>query len=257
MGTRMWTDEHLLRAVATEQSWRGVMRALGLKSSSSMRIVQQHADRLKLDTSHFSGQRRWSDQELREAVADCDSWSEVAEHLRLNSDRRTGIRLRGHAMRLGLDVAHITQQHQPLDRPPSKAYDTGSPRLAELRRAAPSIAAAFFALRGLAVAIPHDQQEYDLLITTDEGIQRVQVKTTTCRTRTGTWQVGIGHRPYNLDKTAAKDPYEPDAFDWFFVVSGDGGLYFIPMQVVAGFTVIYLSAYEDCLVGTVASLLES
>lgn len=177
MGTRMWTDEHLLRAVATEQSWRGVMRALGLKSSSSMRIVQQHADRLKLDTSHFSGQRRWSDQELREAVADCDSWSEVAEHLRLNSDRRTGIRLRGHAMRLGLDVAHITQQHQPLDRPPSKAYDTGSPRLAELRRAAPSIAAAFFALRGLAVAIPHDQQEYDLLITTDEGIQRVQVKT--------------------------------------------------------------------------------
>lgn len=57
MGSRKWTDEHLRRAVATEQSWRGVMRALGLESSSSMRIVQQHADKLKLDTSHFSGQR--------------------------------------------------------------------------------------------------------------------------------------------------------------------------------------------------------
>ncbi len=214
MGSRKWTDEHLRRAVATEQSWQGVMRALGLESSSSMRRVQQHADKLKLDTSHFSGQRRWSDQELREAVAECDSWTEVAEHLRLNSDRRTGIRLRGHAMRLGLDVAHITQGRQPLDRPPSDAYDMGSPRLAELRRAAPSIAAAFFALRGLAVAIPHDQQEYDLLVTTDEGTQRVQVKTTTCRTRTGTWQVGIGH-PYTLDKTAAKEnPMHSTASSW-------------------------------------------
>ncbi len=85
----------------------------------------------------------------------------------------------------------------------------------------------------------------------------MQVKTTTCSTRTGTWQVGIGHRPYTLDKTAAKDPYEPDAFDYFFVISADGDLYLIPMQVVAGFTVIYLSAYSDFKVGNVASLLES
>jgi len=39
------------------------MRELGLcvTSAGSIRIVKRHVARLSLDTSHFTGQRRWSD----------------------------------------------------------------------------------------------------------------------------------------------------------------------------------------------------
>jgi hypothetical protein len=57
---RTWTDAQLAHAVETSTSWRGVLRALGLKATSAyeIRIVRRHAERLKLDASHFRGKRR-------------------------------------------------------------------------------------------------------------------------------------------------------------------------------------------------------
>src|ERR1700739_1543554 len=73
---RTWSDDQLANAVKNSTSWRGVMRSLGLKATSAgqIRIVRRHAERLKLDASHFRGKRRWSDDQLREAVAECKSW---------------------------------------------------------------------------------------------------------------------------------------------------------------------------------------
>lgn len=109
MAVRTWTDAQLREPVAGQRSWRGVLRALGLKgtSSSSIGTVRRRAKQLGLDTSHFTGHRRWSDQELKDAVAAADSWGKVAGRLGLADDPRSRARLKGYAFRAGLDVSHL------------------------------------------------------------------------------------------------------------------------------------------------------
>src|SRR5690242_21233103 len=82
---RSWSDAQLTEAVKVSSSWRGVMRELGLiaTSAGAIRIVRRHAARLGLDTSHFRGKRRWSDDQLRNAVAEGRSWDEVLVSLGL------------------------------------------------------------------------------------------------------------------------------------------------------------------------------
>lgn len=249
-GKRTWTDDQLRVAIANQRSWRGVLKSLGLSSTSSIGVAQRRAVKLGLDTSHFTGPRRWSNRQLIDAVAKSRSWKEIAGHLGLVEDRRTGMRLKGHAIRLGLDVTHL---QEPLELRPSIDHMTGDLKLTELRRAAPTLAAAWFALRGLPVAMPSEPQAYDLLVTAGTRIQRVQVKTTT-NVRDGSWQVGIGHRPYSLDKSASKAPYDPESLDFFFIVNGVGELYLIPIEVLAGLTNIYLDSYADYRVGDASSL---
>lgn len=117
------------------------------------------------------------------------------------------------------------------------------------------IAAAWFALHGLAIAFPSEPRSYDLLVTMPKGIRRVQVKSTTSRRASGKWQVGVGHRPYSLDKTAGKVPYDPDLIDYFLVINGIGETYLIPTPVVVGLTTIHLDGYGDYKVGDASSLL--
>jgi hypothetical protein len=50
-------------------------------------------------------------------------------------------------------------------------------------------------------------------------------------------------------------PYDPSSIDLFAVINATGDLYLIPIEVVAGYTAIYLSAYDDSRVGDVSSLL--
>lgn len=59
---RSYNDEQLEQTLASSRSWRGALRALGLSatSASAMRSLRQQADRLGLDYSHFTGQRRWT-----------------------------------------------------------------------------------------------------------------------------------------------------------------------------------------------------
>ena len=113
----------------------------------------------------------------------------------------------------------------------------------------------WFMLRGSAVSVPVEPQEYDLLVTAPGGIERVQVKSTTNRGSDGKWSVGVGRRPYSLDKTAGKAPYDPDSLDCFFIVDGHGGLYLIPSRCLAGRTSITLDAYAPYRVGDASSLL--
>lgn len=105
------------------------------------------------------------------------------------------------------------------------------------------------------MALPSEPQEYDLLVTTPDGIQRVQVKSTTSVARNGSWQVGIGHRPYSLENSGDRIPYDPDNLDLFVVINGDGDIYVIPITAVAGLVGIYLDAYSQYRAGSVSSLL--
>lgn len=162
------------------------------------------------------------------------------------------VRVKGHAARLGLDCTHLKSPH--LRSEPDEVFSEPV-REEMLRSAAPAVAMAFFALRGCAAALPVEPQEYDLLVTMAKGIQRVQVKTCARRSGKGRWEVGVGRRPYVLDKSAGKMPYDPESLDLFFILLGDGSIYLIPSSVLAGRVRIDAGTYSPYRVGDASSLL--
>lgn len=247
-------DAQLRKAIENSTSWRAVARTLGLKATSAsvVRTIKARANRIGADTSHFTNQRRWTDDQLREAVTRATCWPEVLTELGVVDNPGDRLRVRGNAARLGLDYAHLAAAEPTA----ADGAVAGSPdKLEALRVAAPSIAMAWFALRGCPVSLPVEPQVYDLLVMAEEGIQRVQVKSCTRPDAKGRWQVGVGRRPYVLDKSARKVPYDPDSLDQFFVVLGDGSLFLIPIAAVAGRTQIYAHNYLSYRVGDASSLL--
>ena len=103
------------------------------------------------------------------------------------------------------------------------------------------------------MAVPTAPCAYDLLVSTTDGIKRVQVKTTTRPTKDG-WLVCVSKRPYSITKDAPLIPYDPEEIDPFFVVDGDLTMYAIPMLAVAGRARILLRAYKKYIVGNAAGL---
>lgn len=254
-GRRTFTDAELRVAVRASRSWRQVARRLGLKGTSAgvIRTIRRHADRLELDSAHFTGQRRWSDLQLRDAVLRATTWADVLHLLGVRDNGTDRSSVKAHAIRLRLDTSHL----QVVEDSDELMLDlsTIQPQLPMLRVAAGSIATAWFTLRGMSVAVPAEPEIYDLLVTMQGQIQRVQVKSTTCQVKTGRWQVGVGRRPYVMDKSAGKTPYDPEAIDYFFVIAGDGRLFLIPSRVLAGRVSVYVDTYTRYLVGDASSLL--
>jgi hypothetical protein len=83
----MWSEAQLPAAVAAATSWRGVMRELGLNPSNGgiTRTIRRRATLMGLDTSHFRGNRSWSDAVLRQAVTEGGTWEEVLTILGLSA----------------------------------------------------------------------------------------------------------------------------------------------------------------------------
>jgi hypothetical protein len=109
-------------------------------------------------------------------------------------------------------------------------------------------------LCGFSVAIPTEPTLYDLLVITQEGIKRVQVKTTTCYSKDG-WTVVVGHRSYSVGNRARRIPYDPESIDWFFIVDGEMTIYIIPSRIIAGRVGILLRTYTKYSVGNAAGLM--
>lgn len=238
---RTYDDEALAEAVATSHSWRGVLRALGLKATSAgaSRTARRYADQLGLDYSHFTGQRRWSDAALTKAVSECRSWREVTTALGIAGGSSYPL-LRGHALRLGLDTSHFGPPARP------DAEWTLAPSERHLRYAGSLIAAAWFALCGYEVSWPLEPYSYDLIARSGDRVQRVQVKTTTHRKR-NVWNVDLS--PGGKDTV-----YDPDDIDSFFIIDAEFRFYFIPFSAVGGFRGINLSAYTQYIVFDPTSL---
>jgi len=232
---RRYTDAQLTLAIEGSRSWRGVLRALGLKgdSAGAMRAARRRAEELGLSFSHFTGQRRWSDPELAEAVASAASWTQVASALGLSSGSAESLTtLRGHALRLGIDAAHLEPRRVPEPGP-----STLVPTIRHLARAGTLIAAAWFELCGCRVSWPLEPCRYDLLIWRDQRAERIQVKTTTRRCG-ATWTVQLRT---NRKQTHT---YGPDEIDQFFIIAGDYSCYLIPLRVVGGYGTINLAPYS-------------
>jgi hypothetical protein len=227
------------------------MRELGLcaTSAGSIRIVRRYVAQLGLDTSHFTGQRRWSDSQLRRAVASSYSWLDLFSELGLahdSTDDRT--RIKAHAARLGLDLNRL----EPLGKGAAVRPEF-KPDIKHLREAGTSIAAMWFLLCGYNTSLPMEPAIYDLLVSMPDGIKRVQVKTTTCNS--DGWTVQVGRHPYSTGNRARLVPYDPDLVDLFFIMDGDLTMYVIPSRVIAGRVVILLHNYSEFIVGSAASFM--
>lgn len=234
---RSYNDEQLRAAVASQHSWRGVLRALGLVATSagSMRSARRHADRLGISYEHFTGQRRWSDEALAAAVARSRSWSAVARALGMAGGSSIPA-LKGHSVRLGLDFSHF---HGPT------RLVAGDDRLAPERgclyRAGAMLAAAWFEASGASVAWPLEPARYDILAYTPRGQRRVQVKTT-INEAGATYAVTLSTSSHS---GPGRRVYDPDEIDEFFIIDGDLNFYRIPIAVAGGRSMLSLSAYAD------------
>jgi hypothetical protein len=241
-------------AVEAETTWKGVASTLGLAQSSTPRL-RRHAARLGLDTSHFTGRRRWSDVDLKSAVASSSSWSELLHRLDVGDTSETRLYVKGHAARLGVDVGRLNGARRVV--PTTWECVTRPVNVGKhLRLAAESIAVAWFTMRRMTVAIPTEAMPYDLVVWFAHGPQRVQVKSGAYRRSDGSWKVSVGQRPYVLDATAETAPYNLDGLDYFFIIDGDGLIYLLPSSDVAGRTSINVGGYMQHRVGTASSLLE-
>jgi hypothetical protein len=232
-----YSEDDLRIAVRDSNSWRGVMRALGYKTTNGRLAagIRLQAEGLGLDMSHFShagGARRrrtWPAEQLQAAILASTSWSEVVGRLGLHSANAEAIsRVRGYAARLGLDSRHFTSHRERGVEMPF----TAMPDSCNLRRAAVSMAMAWFAYRGYTASLPVESRPYDLIVEADGVLYRIQVKTVTTRDRkSGQFDCSISRRPL---RDAKKIAYDPTDVDFFFIVDADGGHYIVPLAEVGG-----------------------
>jgi hypothetical protein len=110
---RTWTDDDLRTAVTDARSWSDVMRSLGLTLGGSSRPrLLRRADELGLDVSHLdagaggAARRRWTDDELRVAVASSRNLKQVFDHLGMRVGGGAWTAMKSHIQRLDLSTEH-------------------------------------------------------------------------------------------------------------------------------------------------------
>lgn len=130
------------------------------------------------------------------------------------------------------------------------------PDQANLRIAGPSLAMAWFSLRGIYPAVPAEIRPHDLLVETSSGVKRVQVKTTNFMESPGSWSVSISRHAGGGYRHDHRVPYRPDEIDLFVVFDGDLELYLIPLSAVSGRLGVCLRLYRRFIVGSAASMLQ-
>lgn len=102
------------------------------------------------------------------------------------------------------------------------------------------VAIAYLTRVGVDVAIPlTDSQPYDLVIEYEGRLQRVQVKTTTQRTKSGVYVVALRTVGSNM-KGVVRRNFDPGDYEWLFAVCGDATVYMIPTTAIAARTQLFL-----------------
>jgi PD-(D/E)XK endonuclease len=209
-----------------------VARALGLASTSSWVLIQRRTEALGLDASHFRGKRSWSDQALAEAVAGSRTWSGVARKVGAGTDRATISSIKELTGRMGLDAGHLQ-----LERPARVHTPVALPdqTFANFGLEAEYLAAAWFVSRGFRVSLAGAGLAYDLIVDRRGELQRVQVKSTT------SVPFASGNVVIRLSRLSPSrgaginrrvQCYEPTDFDLFFVLTGEGHVFLIPLRDV-------------------------
>ena len=254
---RSWTDEALVSAVETSRSWGDVVRKVGLeKGNSAYRTVQGHVARLGLDVSHLPTpgvtvapdrpgmppkvEPPISQSALAQAIRLSTSWAGVLRKLGRDVGAANYRQVQRAATEWELDTSNFTGQGWASC--PVEAADTSFTAKSDernLHRASAALATAWFLLRGYMVSIPVEQARYDLVVESDAGLARVQVKSTITRDR-NRWIVNISRQRYdkgvtqNANGARIRSVYQPGEVDLFFIVTGDASQYLIPLTATNG-----------------------
>ncbi len=101
------------------------------------------------------------------------------------------------------------------------------------------IAIGWFSEQGLTVSVPlTDSQDYDLLVDSLDGLDRVQVKTTSY-IRKGKYEVSLSVKGGNKTRQKTKR-LDPTKVDSVYVITADGDKYWIPVTCLGGYGSIVL-----------------
>lgn len=93
------------------------------------------------------------------------------------------------------------------------------------------IAIAYYSSNGYIVSIPlNDTQDYDLIVDKDNSIKKVQVKSTSCRTKYGSYQVSLKSCGGTKGKTY-KTVIETN-IDELFILTENMNMYIIPIKQI-------------------------
>lgn len=110
------------------------------------------------------------------------------------------------------------------------------------------MAIAYFSTNGYVVSIPlNDTQDYDLIIEKNNVIKTVQVKSTGCKTKYGTYQVALkscGGTKGKTYKTLINTKV-----DFLFILNENLEMYLIPKEIIKNTTTLNLcDKYKQYLV---------
>ena len=195
--------------------------------------------------------RTYTDDQLRGAIAESSCWADVMEAIG-KSRRQSAAYVRQVAERLGLDSSHFDVRR--CDRPVQAGMSLPFRRQRTSSGSAPSLSVAmqWFLERGYLVSVPIEPAPYDLITESDQGLQRIQVKSSSMRPRgSGPFRVKLTHTAYVAGATRNSGgcyrqvPYEPGVIDYFFIATADEAKYLIPAHAVEGATCISLSERYD------------
>lgn len=235
------SDNDLRRAVEAAASWRGVLRELGYATTNgrTAALLRHRAETLSLDTTHFRGQRSWSDADLRSAIQSAANWGSVMRALGFGTGGGSVmVAVKARAVQLNIDCAHLRRRHKV---PRGDIPFTDPPLAKHLRWAAPTLAAGWFAHRGYRASFPAEPCPYDLIVDVEGALYRVQVKTATAKDpKSGVWSCRLAQNP-KYRKTVV---YDPDDVDFFFIIDGDMAYYLVPGEEVAGLGSVSLATLE-------------
>ncbi len=103
----------------------------------------------------------------------------------------------------------------------------------------------WFGRQGWSVSLPLiDSQPYDLIVDDGTRLQRVQVKTTTYRSRYGVFVVSLATRGGNQSFHTSKD-FDPASCELLFVLTDDEQRYLIPTSKLRGRTTTNLGEHYE------------
>lgn len=108
---RSWSDDDLRAHLPLSDSWRDLRDRLGLVGGgATTNRLRRRCEELGLDVSHLPppGEmpRRWTDDDLREAVAAATCLADVFRRLGLSIGGSAWRRMQDHILRLELDTSH-------------------------------------------------------------------------------------------------------------------------------------------------------
>ena len=196
----------------------------------------EHLPPIPANTPILQDGRRLEPKALAEAIRTSQSWAEVMRKLGysgFSGSRYSRAKLLAKAA--GLDSFHLPAVWNKRALQADEVLPFSAPTSdRNIRTTAIGEAVSWFLRRGYTPSIPVEPTRYDLVVESDDDLKKIQVKTTTLR-RKGLYQAEIGRQAYAPDIAVgsnghrARTPYKAGEVDLFFIVTGYGDKYLIPL----------------------------